>query len=170
MATGYHLRAKQFQSTHPARGATRGGWQREHQAHEISIHAPREGCDQAGAAGACAAPGDFNPRTPRGVRRTGDLRPNQLMRISIHAPREGCDGPCRWRTPGTAYFNPRTPRGVRPARNTLEGANKRAISIHAPREGCDISISNIALSHSLFQSTHPARGATGSPQGAVHRD
>ena len=61
------LTAPEFQSTHPARGATPlrppappPTW--------ISIHAPREGCD--GNAGrrpgfACLY---FNPRTPRGVR------------------------------------------------------------------------------------------------------
>ena len=57
----------QFQSTRPVRGAT------EHDADlvvdvVISIHAPREGCDQVGE-GAVA----------------------EHVLISIHAPREGCD-------------------------------------------------------------------------------
>ena len=81
---------------------------------EISIHAPREGCDVRTRSPSWWA-SDFNPRTPRGVRRlksylslaldgefqsthpargaTGNtLLPvvNDLM-ISIHAPREGCD-------------------------------------------------------------------------------
>ena len=57
----------------------------------ISIHAPREGCDQ-------------------GI----STQSSQAFSISIHAPREGCDGggTCR-HTPGRYYFNPRTPRGVR---------------------------------------------------------
>ena len=83
------LTAPEFQSTHPARGATPlrppappPTW--------ISIHAPREGCDE--------------------VRK----RESRARRISIHAPREGCDGNAG-RRPGFAclYFNPRTPRGVR---------------------------------------------------------
>ena len=56
---------------------------------QISIHAPREGCD------------DMRLRRP--------VRPQ----ISIHAPREGCDS--SQSLPGQAKrdFNPRTPRGVR---------------------------------------------------------
>ena len=56
--------------------------------------------------------------------------------MSIHAPREGCD----WRQPVAfsvrSDFNPRTPRGVR-----RSGLTRWAIS-------------------QVFQSTHPARGAT----------
>ena len=56
-----------FQSTHPARGATR-----RHPRHVkeegISIHAPREGCDW------------------------DDKATKDKPIISIHAPREGCDG------------------------------------------------------------------------------
>ena len=106
------LTAPEFQSTHPARGATPlrppappPTW--------ISIHAPREGCDE--------------------VRK----RESRARRISIHAPREGCDGNAG-RRPGFAclYFNPRTPRGVRPA-DTPKMEHFAIISIHAPREGCD---------------------------------
>ena len=59
------------------------------------------------------------------------------MEISIHAPREGCDE--------AAIAAPTA---------------KQAISIHAPREGCDQSFLKWSESTSLFQSTHPARGAT----------
>ena len=57
-----------FQSTHPARGATLDN-QLGRLYNPISIHAPREGCD--------------------GLRRQAEL-PEQRA-ISIHAPREGCD-------------------------------------------------------------------------------
>ena len=100
-----------FQSTHPAWGAT--FWKaRKHESTNISIHAPRVGCD-------CPAIQTkfrlrhFNPRTPRGVRHSAPQQSSQPMLISIHAPRVGCDD----RTPPsirrTPYFNPRTPRGVR---------------------------------------------------------
>ena len=56
--------------------------------------------------------------------------------ISIHAPREGCDRRGGRLEPGSLYFNPRTPRGVRHD-NYIKPA----------------------IGH-LFQSTHPARGAT----------
>ena len=106
------------------------------------------------------------------------------MVISIHAPREGCDWalvlllgqgllifqsthPARGATvillsiPSVSmYFNPRTPRGVRhiAARNF---ANAIMISIHAPREGCDLVSDGAEVLRAIFQSTHPARGATG---------
>ena len=57
--------------------------------YEVSIHAPREGCDvkQVVAQGIQQC---FNSRTPGGVRLNGLAF---LLRsgVSIHAPREGCD-------------------------------------------------------------------------------
>ena len=147
-----------FQSTHPARGATRH-IQGKQYSKEISIHAPREGCDgrcwtmawsstvipihaprEGCDPGGRACTGlltDFNPRTPRGVRRPGAGRLHHQMPISIHAPREGCDGigvPAGHDP--LLHFNPRTPRGVR--------LGPQMILTRPP----------------VFQSTHPARGAT----------
>ena len=51
----------------------------------ISIHAPREGCDLLGRVDA------------------------QHYAISIHAPREGCDCNGTVHVPAISYFNPRTP-------------------------------------------------------------
>ena len=101
----------------------------------ISIHAPREGCDDSSH--------------QLGV----------VDIISIHAPREGCDSsdmwicsmtsrfqsthPARGATPywcvlarPAFHFNPRTPRGVRQVADGPPG-DCVIISIHAPREGCD---------------------------------
>ena len=150
-------RTTKFQSTHPARGAT---YQfnsiqpiikcisihapREGCDHTlchalktglISIHAPREGCDDCGA-GINPRLENFNPRTPRGVRRLYVFACTTSRTISIHAPREGCDVFSVIPEAITAHFNPRTPRGVR-----LLSFKK----IFFPM---------------LFQSTHPARGAT----------
>ena len=147
----------QFQSTHPARGATTA----QHRVRQHEFH--------------------FNPRTPRGVRlfQLGYLLPliqfqsthpargatflyphpvsNHLvfqsthpargatsqhhflcfsMAISIHAPREGCDKQSLVQIVYLYYFNPRTPRGVRPGRGVCNFISNK-ISIHAPREGCD---------------------------------
>ena len=146
-----------FQSTHPARGATQSGVSLL-QKFIISIHAPREGCDRGGMSAPMRG-GDFNPRTPRGVRpiawfcffaeinfnprtprgvrRPGAGRLHHQMPISIHAPREGCDGigvPAGHDP--LLHFNPRTPRGVR--------LGPQMILTRPP----------------VFQSTHPARGAT----------
>ena len=58
---------ERFQSTHPVRGATAAEKSKQ-QAQQISIHAPREGCDSASF-----------------------LIDKESIAISIHAPREGCD-------------------------------------------------------------------------------
>ena len=102
-----------FQSTHPARGATRDRFDHGSTPLVISIHAPREGCD-------------YN--IGHGLK---------LDKISIHAPREGCDVAHNRCLIRCGHFNPRTPRGVRPYLFTGQGPF-RQISIHAPREGCDI--------------------------------
>ena len=65
-----------------------------------------------------------------------DLRRYRNIRISIHAPLAGCDSHEHQRQFEDGDFNPRTPRGVR----------------H--------SSSVPVMSFSLFQSTHPSRGAT----------
>ena len=148
----------------------------------ISIHAPREGCDEhlteadfvleafqsAPPAGGATGTGErqtsggtlSNPRAPRGGRRSYGQRKEDNLDISIHAPREGCDGRRHCGAWASSNFNPRTPRGVRqgggnslrplflfqsthPARGAtpaaLPGADQPGISIHAPREGCDLS-------------------------------
>ena len=148
-----------FQSTHPARGATGiniwdsnghmisihaprercdSGMCRDCSAARISIHAPRERCDACGPYTRRAAL-HFNPRTPREVRRICPTTSNLSVFISIHAPRERCDFPAVYLRAGQPDFNPRTPREVRP------------LNLH-PREFTN-----------LFQSTHPARGATSQP-------
>ena len=124
-----------FQSTHPARGATTVRLNLDADCY-ISIHAPREGCDKS--------------KNYCMVVRT----------ISIHAPREGCDlvidSPLLLTL---LYFNPRTPRGVRPAIRSSFFLYQ-LISIHAPREGCDKVFVCAPFHLLIFQSTHPARGAT----------
>ena len=80
---------------------------------DISIHAPREGCDSGWIAALVAQ-----------------------MGISIHAPREGCD-PIR-----ALIFSSRSRfQSTHPARGATDVLYLRddapGISIHAPREGCD---------------------------------
>ena len=145
-----------FQSTHPARGATGAVTHRMGVA-EISIHAPREGCDAARWTASGPA-GDFNPRTPRGVRRpaawfkigTGPFQSTHPARgatayygcfycqrkfQSTHPARGATIGIPAGHNP-LLYFNPRTPRGVRRYLTATLDA-QTSISIHAPREGCD---------------------------------
>ena len=122
-----------FQFTHPGRGATADHFD-EHETYDVSIHAPREGCDEY-AGHKINILDSFNSRTPGGV------RPRYIMMVC-----------------STLSFNSRTPGGVR-----LFGLNKPntnlkfqfthpgrgatlvnpfrllayQVSIHAPREGCD---------------------------------
>ena len=62
----FRYSADAFQSTLPARGATRSGGNPLY-SHHISIHAPRTGSDVIATAFALA-PNDFNPRSPHGER------------------------------------------------------------------------------------------------------
>ena len=163
----YKLRLLAFQSTPPARGGDVPLVVPEAGFFLISIHAPREGGDVA-AALLDILDRHFNPRPPRGGRRlrclrdklckplfqstppargatTGFSRDKWLTLISIHAPREGGDPLGRYTTSTPQRnFNPRPPRGGR--RWTETG-------------GCTIS---------GFQSTPPARGATGLDICALH--
>ena len=125
----------QFQSTLPARGATR----RQSAVScfkSISIHAPRTGSD------------GITP--PFG----------QAPFISIHAPRTGSDNRTSFGDSPIWYFNPRSPHGERPAASNDCHADKE-ISIHAPRTGSDPRGGDERGGGMAFQSTLPARGATG---------
>ena len=102
-----------FQFTHPGRGATwcfwlfRLLWSRFNSRTPggvrriighvlfrditVSIHAPREGCDQYSRKSFLRV-GSFNSRTPGGVRLGNVNLRRPTAKVSIHAPREGCDG------------------------------------------------------------------------------
>ncbi len=146
-----------FQSTLPARGATKARAQRWNRL-VISIHAPRTGSDQSPRATVESAR-HFNPRSPHGERpkpaRNGGIgssfqstlpargatRPVRLLllrlAISIHAPRTGSDILLFSSKAAFFYFNPRSPHGER--------------RIHTSAH---------LQANSKFQSTLPARGAT----------
>ena len=162
------MRRFRFQSTLPARGATTaarggGGFRR------ISIHAPRTGSD-ASLQGYNFNRRDFNPRSPHGerpdschpgvspARRFQSTLPargatgcasgrRRLCRISIHAPRTGSD----------------------PADGRSAHVKDR-ISIHAPRTGSDDDQTEMRSLIQTFQSTLPARGATGADGRPVRHD
>ena len=152
-----HTVAGVFQSTHPVRGAT-DKLVRLRAVFHISIHAPREGCDELHAGAAAVNVG-----------------------ISIHAPREGCDAePMACGSADTTFQSTHPVRGATKTRRRLTIVKKfqsthpvrgatldrcdvrtgRRISIHAPREGCDGYRSTRPHAARQFQSTHPVRGAT----------
>ena len=124
---------------------------------KVSIHAPREGCDNLQRMVSLLEE-RFNSRTPGGVRLDGTTLHVHPPGVSIHAPREGCDG--------------RAP----------TGRDYPTVSIHAPREGCDFVCTTTSrllssfnsrtpggvrrlltpykVNFETFQFTHPGRGAT----------
>ena len=124
----------QFQSTHPLRGAT----------------SARRGMS-------ARVPGYFNPRTPCGVRPPST---RSLARFPYFNPRTPCGvrpSPYSFLTCST-NFNPRTPCGVRPYHSTV-CQNHRHFN---PRTPCGVRLQHIKHGYhlTLFQSTHPLRGAT----------
>ncbi len=125
-----------FQSTHPVRGATLQEQADAKKQEDISIHAPRAGCDPKPCRGSSGAR-NFNPRTPCGVRHYGNRHQAPYCVISIHAPRAGCDVRKQRAQQESGKFQSTHP--VRGA--TRRGApyqRCRRISIHAPRAGCDV--------------------------------
>ena len=125
-----------FQFTHPGRGATYECLVtlRDYQ---VSIHAPREGCD-------------FVSNFTEGL---GDL-------FQFTHPGRGATVSSELKLSASQRFNSRTPGGVR--RQPLYHLGHPAIvSIHAPREGCDVPLSVSMWIPTKFQFTHPGRGATG---------
>ena len=125
-----------FQSTLPARGATRFAPAKRQNA-RISIHAPRTGSDSHRA------------------------EPSVFHDISIHAPRTGSDGCWCARTTALtiSIHAPRTGSDDNPPDDDLLA---EVISIHAPRTGSDTRLTSAGRGTGRFQSTLPARGATNS--------
>ena len=168
-----------FQSTHPLRGATKGGLGAI-LVIAISIHAPLAGCDH-GLHHHRARRRHFNPRTPCGVRRPQRRERRAAKNISIHAPLAGCD--LRPLQPPAAPRSFQSTHPLRGAtRHILRESFDRSISIHAPLAGCDmdrrmrgrdyrnfnprtpcgvrLAVRLLPVPISIFQSTHPLRGAT----------
>ena len=124
-----------FQSTHPVRGATQGVLINLAEKN-ISIHAPRAGCD-VGSGNIWLATNTISIHAPRAGCDASQIGVEpQIEEISIHAPRAGCDNPSMRLQWQGSDFNPRTPCGVR-----LKDIAKELLK-------------------DKFQSTHPVRGAT----------
>ena len=136
----------------------------------ISIHAPRTGSDSEEYKAFVDKFKSFQSTLPaRGA--TADAAYSHIPGsrcISIHAPRTGSDSTRRRGACASAHFNPRSPHGERqinPA--TMHGT--QGISIHAPRTGSDLTSRCKMAGRCEFQSTLPARGATGSICAATGR-
>ena len=101
----------QFQFTHPGRGATRA-WEPCKERIEVSIHAPREGCDSQ-QKGRAKRANSFNSRTPGGVRLRLLGCYAWAMMFQFTHPGRGATDAVREDTPFIGSFNSRTPGGVR---------------------------------------------------------
>ena len=110
-----------FQSTHRVSDATSSQRYQVYNPH-ISIHAPRERCDEV-------------PATHRNVNTT---------LISIHAPRERCDMTLIAIFCKAFSISIHAPRERCDVKNPKITKLSTGISIHAPRERCDAGLSMIA--------------------------
>ena len=100
---------------------------------------------------------DFNPRTPRGVRLLREIIPLDASYFNPRTPRGV--RPVSVSLSICAFnFNPRTPRGVR----HVQLGSYNAVSNFNPRtpRGVRLSSNSMMSQTTIFQSTHPARGAT----------
>ena len=128
------IRDGTFQSTLPARGATRSDVRRSRSAKQFQSTLPARGATLAPVL--CGGREYFNPRSPHGERL--ELRGLRIvdLAISIHAPRTGSDFSCAAFAVASSPFQ-----------STL------------PARGATIHTTSLLRGH-IFQSTLPARGAT----------
>ena len=124
----------------------------------ISIHAPREGSDNAETTISWSV-SHFNPRPPRGERLQRECDDNREEIFQSTPPARGATPHTFDELIAEVNFNPRPPRGERHYA-FIHSRMKHFISIHAPREGSDISSASTVPVAGVFQSTPPARGAT----------
>ena len=145
-----------FQSTLPARGATDNSLHMPNRS-SISIHAPREGSDCARLQG-FPDRWDFNPRSPRGERhRHHDLFPLP-GRFQSTLPARGATTIFGSLGSVKSDFNPRSPRGERPPEE-VELVIPSHFNPRSPR-GERHALGDGFPDVEQFQSTLPARGAT----------
>ena len=128
------LKKEAFQFTHPVRGATLHQDNRSY-GRSVSIHAPRAGCDTP-EHNSRTLTARFNSRTPCGVRRGAMITTDLIRSVSIHAPRAGCDTACNPKQEPAKQFQFTHPvRGATEVR--AQTSTAYYVSIHAPRAGCD---------------------------------
>ena len=147
-----------FQSTLPARGATRAASRRQSR-QQFQSTLPARGATPR-RAHARKEDTIFQSTLPaRGATHGGFYHRHRRHDISIHAPRTGSDVLRGRAAKPLGYFNPRSPHGERQHQITIKSAetyfNPR--SPHGERQRLRASV----LKPFTFQSTLPARGATG---------
>ena len=124
----------EFQSTLPARGATRRK-RASGAGLDISIHAPRTGSDTWLCFPAETAT-NFNPRSPHGERRAKGAQALSPAPFQSTLPARGATDAFFNAYETINHFNPRSPHGER-HQTLLQRGWFTEISIHAPRTGSD---------------------------------
>ena len=150
-------RRPSFQSTLPARGATRlhpRSICRHRHFNPRSPHGERP----AGAGHTSAPRIYFNPRSPHGERQNIGRHFYHSLKFQSTLPARGATPPPRRKAPCSHHFNPRSPHGERLCRRlpAPRGQYFNPRSPHGERRAPKRGKSWMAL----FQSTLPARGAT----------
>ena len=124
-----------FQSTLPARGATRGQQSAGLLVHYFNPRSPHGErplqCFRLGQGR------HFNPRSPHGERRFSRFLPRFAVIISIHAPRTGSDHPALRRASESLPISIHAPRTGSDHPALRRASESLPISIHAPRTGSD---------------------------------
>ena len=147
-----------FQSTLPARGATRrvAGYRKV-----SKYFNPRSPHGERHAAEKCLDGNAeyFNPRSPHGERLDFPAFADSQQPFQSTLPARGATAGAGGRTCATRYFNPRSPHGERQVKARAKRLDEK-ISIHAPRTGSDGSKATPVL---------PARGATASTPSCTQR-
>ena len=146
-----------FQSTLPARGATKVPLivlTAHPHFNPRSPHGERRCCKTQ-----TAIQGVFQSTLPARGATTSWIQSRQSSGISIHAPRTGSD------LTDFSYMGIADSISIHAPRTGSDGGCRRGggshhISIHAPRTGSDVSRGLSGVLHRQFQSTLPARGAT----------
>ena len=125
---------------------------------QISIHAPREGCD-------CRAGDGLQRFLFQSTHPVRGATARNIIRSACHGIFQSTH-PVR----GATYAGDQATccevfQSTHPVRGATSGwttclITRAVISIHAPREGCDRRPAGLANRQPTFQSTHPVRGAT----------
>ena len=110
---------------------------------------------------------DFNPRSPQGERPVSGVVPWNGIQFQSTLPARGATVKRSCIRRSMMNFNPRSPQGERRAAIGEVWRGPCRISIHAPRKGSDPVQSFLLLPFGKFQSTLPARGATGPAFSAI---
>ena len=146
-----------FQSTLPARGATRDSWGNQRKQDVFQSTLPARGATAARVD--LFPPERFQSTLPARGATSQNRHFCQRHRISIHAPRTGSD-----QSDVAARVNRlisiHAPRTGSDAKGEYTCRCPSHISIHAPRTGSDAMGFTDGYIRKVFQSTLPARGAT----------